>query len=126
MAGKGAAQAAAAAISQRMDALGLSQQELAVRSGVSTSTIRKLQRGTQTSYQRPKLAALSRELGWAPDAVARLLAGEAPDQALQAASGGVRVGGRGHDGLHERIDRLSEPDRHRVADLVDRLLGVVP
>jgi transcriptional regulator with XRE-family HTH domain len=124
MAGKGAAQAAATAITRRMDALGMSQQELAVRSGVSTSTIRKLQRGTQTSYQRPKLAALSRELGWAPDVVARLLAGEAPDEALQAASGGGRAGGR-DDGLHERIDRLSEPDRHRVADLVDRLLGVV-
>lgn len=123
MARKGAADATAAAITQRMDALGLSQQDLAVRSGVSTSTIRKLQRGTQTSYQRPKLAALSRELGWPPDGLARLLDGASPDDLVAAAVASAPRRSP-EEGLCDRIGQLSELDRRRVADLVDRLLGV--
>ncbi len=104
-------------LTRRMEELGLSQQELAQLAKVSTSTIRKLQRGVQPSYQRSKLAALSRALQWPPDALARLLDGADPSTVEAVDTHLVPAA------LSGKIARLSEWDRRHVEQLVDRLLG---
>jgi transcriptional regulator with XRE-family HTH domain len=108
---------AGAALTRRMEELGLSQQELAQLAKVSTSTIRKLQRGTQPTYQRAKLAALSRALQWPADALARLLDGADPVgiQAVDAHAVPAALSGK--------IARLSERDRRLVELIVDNMLG---
>lgn len=68
---------AADAVTDRMERMGLSQQELATRSGVSTSTIRKLQHA-QPVAQRRKLIALADTLRWPSDAILVMLSGGDP------------------------------------------------
>lgn len=60
-----------------MESLRLTQQQLAQRSDVSTSTIRKLQHRRPVT-QRRKLVALSEALGWPPDAILVMLSGGDP------------------------------------------------
>lgn len=51
-------------ITQRMRALDISQQELSRRSGVSVSTLRRLQRGFEQRRNPATLAAISKALEW--------------------------------------------------------------
>lgn len=51
----------------RMAARGLSQRELAERSGVSPATLRKIQHGNDQTRNRSTLANISRALGWPED-----------------------------------------------------------
>ena len=52
------------AVNARMAARGLSQRELAERSGVSPATLRKIQHGGEQARNRSTLANISRALGW--------------------------------------------------------------
>ena len=55
------------AVNDRMAAQGLSQRELAERSGVSPATLRKIQHGDEQARNRSTLANISRALGWPED-----------------------------------------------------------
>lgn len=108
--------------------LGIGQQDVAARGGVSLSTVSLVERAAQTSYQRRKLAGVSRGLGWPVDAIERILRGELA----------VEDDGRVRDvltspeassedetvvRLRGKVDRLSEEDARTIEALVDRLLA---
>jgi transcriptional regulator with XRE-family HTH domain len=57
----------AAIVNDRMAARGLSQRELAERSGLSPATLRKIQHGDEQARNRSTLAGLSRALGLPED-----------------------------------------------------------
>jgi transcriptional regulator with XRE-family HTH domain len=56
--------AVAQLVNKRMQERGITQRELAERSGVSVATLRKIQHGTDQARNRSTLANLSRALGW--------------------------------------------------------------
>src|SRR5258708_633525 len=68
---------AADAMRVRMDELGLTQFELAARSGVSLATIREVLHGRPRQRSPRLLAAVSEALGWPADRLASLLRGAA-------------------------------------------------
>lgn len=57
----------AAVVNDRMNARGLSQRELAERSGLSPATLRKIQHGEDQARNRSTLGGLSRALGFPED-----------------------------------------------------------
>jgi transcriptional regulator with XRE-family HTH domain len=57
----------ASVVNDRMAARGLSQRELAERSGLSPATLRKIQHGDEQTRNRSTLANLSRALGFPED-----------------------------------------------------------
>ena len=57
----------ATVVNDRMAARGISQRELAERSGVSPATLRKIQHGDEQTRNRSTLAGLSRALGFPED-----------------------------------------------------------
>jgi transcriptional regulator with XRE-family HTH domain len=57
----------ATVVNDRMAARGLSQRELAERSGLSPATLRKIQHGDEQARNRSTLANLSRALGFPED-----------------------------------------------------------
>jgi DNA-binding Xre family transcriptional regulator len=59
--------AVAHALNARMATLRIGQQELAVRSGVSVSTLRQLQHGASRRVQNKTLTAISTALDWPAD-----------------------------------------------------------
>jgi transcriptional regulator with XRE-family HTH domain len=66
-------------VRDRMADRSLTQQELAVLSGVSTATLRKIQAGNSQQRTRAVLASVSRALGFEDDRLWRISRGEAPD-----------------------------------------------
>jgi transcriptional regulator with XRE-family HTH domain len=56
--------AVAQVVNERMRERGITQRELAERSGVSVATLRKIQHGADQARNRSTLANLSRALGW--------------------------------------------------------------
>lgn len=78
----------ARAITDRMRELRLSQQQLAARAGISTATIRVLQRGGRRAHDET-LAALSRALGWPDDYLLAMLLGRPVPAASQETRTGV-------------------------------------
>lgn len=68
--------AVAEAMNTRMEELGLSQKELSERSKVSTATLRLMQQGAEAARSATTLAAVSTALGWSPDHLAAVAAGQ--------------------------------------------------
>jgi transcriptional regulator with XRE-family HTH domain len=66
-------------VNDRMSERGVTQQELAERSGVSTATLRKIQGGGEQKRTRSTLASISRALGLGEDHLWRVSRGETPD-----------------------------------------------
>lgn len=62
--------------------LGWTQQDAAGRAGVSLATWRLVETGGRTRYQALTAHRVARALGWPPEALADLLAGEADAEAL--------------------------------------------
>lgn len=60
-------EAVARAVNDRMTERGISQRELAERSGVSPATLRQIQQGVPRQRSRSTLAAISRALGFPDD-----------------------------------------------------------
>ena len=56
--------------------VGWTQKELERRSGVSDTTLRNLQHARADNYRPAVLAAVSRALGWPPEAIDRISRGE--------------------------------------------------
>jgi len=79
----------ARAITDRMRELRLSQQQLAARAGISTATIRVLQRAGGRRAHDETLAALSRALGWPDDYLLAVLLGRPVPVASQETRTGV-------------------------------------
>lgn len=73
-------QAVAEAMKARRDELGITQTEALVRSDgrVGGSTWSHLETAHKTSYDRSKLRAVCRALGWSIDSIERIVAGQDP------------------------------------------------
>jgi transcriptional regulator with XRE-family HTH domain len=79
-------EAVAEAIKDRRDELGMTQAEGVIRAGghVGSSTWSLLERGQKTSYERGKLRAVSRALGWSFDSIERMIGGQPPIDATES------------------------------------------
>lgn len=64
------------AVTARAKAKAYSQADLVRASGVSDATVRPVMRGEAKNYRPDRLAKISQALGWPPDGIERLLAGE--------------------------------------------------
>ena len=62
----------ATAVNDRMAARGISQRELAERSGISPATLRKIQHGDAQARNRSTLSGVSRALGFPEDHLWRI------------------------------------------------------
>lgn len=111
-------EAVADAINIRLHELGMTQYELATKSGVSVATIRELQRKTATRQRHPRtLSTLSTALGWPADHLDRLRRGEAPPD-----SSVTPVPARSpYDEISERVDVLQAEFREVSRHLDERL-----
>lgn len=69
------------AVRDRREELGLTQNEAANRSegGVSLATWRNIETGFRPPWRRAGLLAVCRVLGWTPESIERILAGEGPE-----------------------------------------------
>ena len=94
----------ARAVVARQRQLGLSQQDVAARSGVSAATVRKLQSGGLGNFRPQTLARIAEALDWPPNALLVILDG-----------GGIPGG---------RVSRL--PDRQREVRLATRAARLAP
>ena len=83
----------AAIVNGRMADQGMSQRELAERSGVSPATVRKIQHGDEQARNRSTLTALSRALGLPDDHLWQVaVSGQAPEPAAgEGADGPLRL-----------------------------------
>jgi transcriptional regulator with XRE-family HTH domain len=98
----------AAVVNDRMATQGLSQRELAERSGLSPATLRKIQHGVDQARNRSTLAGLSRALGLPEDHLWRV------------ATDGLAAAGQ--DGDETRTLRREVTDlQRRVAAIESRL-----
>jgi transcriptional regulator with XRE-family HTH domain len=72
--------AVAEAIRDRRAELGITQAEGIILAGgkVSASTWSHLERGDKQTYERGKLRAVSRALGWSTDSIERIAVGQEP------------------------------------------------
>lgn len=70
----------ASIINERLAELAWTQKELERRSGVSDTTLRNLQHARADNYRPAVLAAVSRALGWPPDALERISHGATPPE----------------------------------------------
>jgi transcriptional regulator with XRE-family HTH domain len=79
-------QEVARAIKDRRDELGITQLEGVARAGghVGASTWSHLERGDKTTYERAKVRAVSRALGWSFDSIERICGGQPPIDATDA------------------------------------------
>nr|MDT0664541.1 helix-turn-helix transcriptional regulator [Micromonospora sp. DSM 115978] len=110
--------AVAAALNERMAARRVGQQDLALTSGVSVSTVRLLQHGAGRRVQNKTLAAVSRALGWPDDHLVRvLLTGSQPEP--DADEPGLRELSRSLRGIEARLGEICA----RLA-AVERAVGV--
>lgn len=113
----------ARAVTARSRELGISQQDLAMAAGVSTATVRKLQRGGVHRYRRQTLAAVAAALRWPPDALDRIHAGEDVDAVgVVTDIDGEGDGDGGADRLAGLVSRLPRHERNAVERLVQELL----
>jgi transcriptional regulator with XRE-family HTH domain len=110
-----AAPALASAIRKRMaDEPGFTQAELVRRSGVSHPTVRALMRGEPGNRGRTEVRQVSAALGWTPDSIERLLAGNEP---LAATRQDDRL-----DQIDRKLDRITAV-LEGVADRLELLEG---
>lgn len=104
--------AVATAVNDRMAARRIGQQELALLSGVSVSTLRQVQHGADRRIQNKTLAAISRALHWPDDHLAGVLIARRQTTSVDAP--------RAEDGVAEALRQLD----HRLAEISDRLAAI--
>lgn len=71
----------------RREQLRLTQEELAVRAGVSRSTVYSLETFANDSLRRNNLRRISTALGWTPDSLQAIGEGGDPEDAIASAPG---------------------------------------
>lgn len=99
----------AAVVNDRMLTQGISQRELAERSGVSPATLRKIQHGDEQARNRSTLAGLSRALGLPEDYLWRI--------AMEGAAAAEQSGGDDAGSLYRKVADL----QRRVTAIESRL-----
>lgn len=104
-------EAVARVIDTRMRELDLTQTELAVRAGVAPETVRELRTNLRSRRRNPRtLAAISEALGWPPERLGDVLAGDVTHGSVDG----------DRDGVKAEVARL----RQAVDDLSERLAAV--
>ncbi len=109
----------AAAITERMAARRIGQQELADRAGIAVSTLRLVQHGATRRVRTRTLTAISRALDWPDDHLVRVLtAGQATaeedEEEAAAVARLILEGVRDiRDDLRALLRRLDDLDRQR-------------
>ena len=101
----------AAALTARMAERGVSQRELSEVSGVSTATLREMERGADRRRSAVTLSAIERALGWPDGHLRVVLRGEAGGDTGAAAS----------DEVAARVTALEGELRQVVAKLDARI-----
>lgn len=100
----------AAVVNDRMAARGMSQRELAERSGLSPATLRKIQHGDEQARNRSTLANLSRALEFPEDHLWRVAT-----EGLAAATG---------SGDQDGLLRTAVADLQRRVGAIESLLQI--
>ena len=96
-------------IEARRQQLGLNPTQLAAATGLSPQGLKNIRKGAIRKYQERLTLPLTRVLGWTPDSIDRLLAGEEPVELVRP-SGDVE----------SRVESLE----HRIEELTVRLAEV--
>ena len=97
----------AAVVNGQMAAQGISQRELAERSGVSPATLRKIQHGDDQARNRSTLTALSRALGLPDDHLWRIAVAGSAAAGTAEGEAGRDLGARVAE-LERRVDAVEE------------------
>lgn len=111
--------ALAAAIRERRDELGLTQEQVAARGGPSTATLRLLEGALQTSYRHRTYVDLDRALGWPSGHARAVLTGTASVQPPGEAAG--YVSDRGSATADDEILEMVRDARTRLDEIERRL-----
>jgi DNA-binding Xre family transcriptional regulator len=101
-------------VEARMAELGLSPKALADRTGLTQQALLNVRNGKRRAYQRRLTVPLCEALGWKPDGIKRLLAGQKPEllEGRQPAdTDEVRA-------MVERLTRVVEHHSEQLARLV--------
>ena len=101
-------------VNDRMNERGITQRELAERSGVSVATLRKIQGGGEQQRTRATLANISRALGFSDDYLWRVSQGDTP--ATAGSDGGLTALRADLADLARRVEALES----RTAATADR------
>jgi transcriptional regulator with XRE-family HTH domain len=105
-------QAVADAINTRLAERGMTQRALAEASGVSTATLRKIQKAEPADRGKPVLMALSVALAWPPGHLQALSGDEEapvdPTQDLREQVAAIRAD---LDAVHDRLARVEAAQR---------------
>jgi transcriptional regulator with XRE-family HTH domain len=121
----------ATAISARMADLVIDQAELARRADVSDATVRALMRARPRGEPRPNnLRKVSAALGWTPDSIDRILAGDDPVDAMPPQPAdelreSVRDLASQVDEIQRGQETLSRETREQLAELTALVRAVV-
>jgi transcriptional regulator with XRE-family HTH domain len=104
-------QAVAEAINTRLAELEMTQQELAIRSGVSVSTVRQLQRGVEKRRGERTLADVSEALRLAPGHLSAVADGRSSPPEAETSADEREVGELARlrhavEALNERLDAV--------------------
>lgn len=106
-------------ILDRYEALGMTQADTARAANISDTTLREIERGDIRRRRAKTLHDLSAALRWPPNALARLLAGELPeDIGLQL--GADTASANGHVPPWEQLLAGQREIRDAIADLAHR------
>jgi transcriptional regulator with XRE-family HTH domain len=103
------------AITEQLAELGMKQKDLAAGSSVSVATIREIQAGKERDRNPRVLQALSRELGWPSDHLARVLEGQQPGQQSNETPEAERPANE----QSAFIAKLAAVLEHRIGHIVD-------
>ena len=103
-------------IEARRKQLGLNPTQLAEAAGLSLQGLKNIRKGKIRNYQERLTLPLTRALGWTPDSIDRLLAGQEPVELVDF----VRPNG----GVESRVERL-ERELERLTGLVAGLVDEV-
>jgi transcriptional regulator with XRE-family HTH domain len=98
-------------VNERMQERGITQRELAERSGISVATLRKIQHGVEQTRNRSTFANISRTLGFPEDHLWRVWTGGVKDDADTEVSPSAL----------EELRRELVDLRHRVSVIEGRL-----
>lgn len=109
-------------VRRRRVEMGRTQQDIAEQAGVSLATWRLVETAGRDRYQDLTVRGLTRALGWRPEAIDLLLAGDVPDDELlvptpPSASAEVPAG------LARRWRDLSAEEQSKVEGFIEGLLA---
>lgn len=111
------------AVRSRRLELGRTQQEIAEQAAVSLATWRLVETAGRDRYQDLTIRGLCRALGWRPDAIESLLAGDVPQEELHAELSPGDLEAVVPAGLARKWHDMSPAERSKVEGFIDGLLA---